>query len=476
MLEEETIPPASILSYLDSLPEVQQQLDHVPLTSCVSVTSKRCTTVDVVVSASCTTTTSGNLTRTLCTELTVPVGSTRASVPAMSTDEPPIMVPRKPAAYLTYNTLTLSETTALPDGLAPEVTVSPTHPNHQQSVYDPRATSTTLTQLTATLATESGTKSAEIPNRLSESGPSVGSPTHEATVPASPPNDQDIDSDGDGDSPDTPREGTGTVSADTGNLWSAIQSLASHVAISQGQTSNLPPEGSPGVDQPAGTKVPQQGSDTGNSQTTHHIDSSESTGTGPIVSDATTDKRPVFTFRDETLSPGSAATFGGNPVSALPGQDGVIIDGTRTVLVSDGQVTTIQNSGLEPLTISRSGSLFVVDGNTLSPDQQITAGQTIVSLAQSTGVLYVNGAATTLAGPSITIGGTVYTAATATPTSAGDLGGYIYSGIGGSAASERSAAGSGSGTGSASFTGAGSRTRRWDYRSWAIVCLVLCLF
>jgi hypothetical protein len=60
---------------------------------------------------------------------------TATSAAEMTTDLPPILVGRKPAAYLTYNTLTLSETPAL----APDVVASPTHPDHLQSECDPRA-------------------------------------------------------------------------------------------------------------------------------------------------------------------------------------------------------------------------------------------------------------------------------------------------------------------------------------------------
>jgi hypothetical protein len=221
--------------------------------------------------------------------------------------------------------------------------------------------------------------------------------------------------------------------------------------------------------------MPQQNSNAGDSQASHDTESDRYTATAPAAPGVTTNRPPVFTFQGQTLNPGDAATFGGSPVSELPGQDGVVIDGTQTVLVSDSQATIVQHSGLGSLTVSRSGSVLVLNGQTLSSGQQITAGQTTVSLAESTGVLYINGAATTLAGPSITIGGTVYTAATASSTAGGDLGGYIYSGIGGSVASESSHSGSSSGTGPASFTSAGSRLGLWCPCSWAVAVLVFCL-
>jgi hypothetical protein len=289
------------------------------------------------------------------------------------------------------------------------------------------------------LAPEGDTESVDIPDRNTESAPAGESPPHKTTVPKSSPDSQDAKPDDDGETSDPPQEGSGSGPTGIGDLWSAIQSVASNVANPQGPVSTLPPAGPSSVDQAA-------------------------------------NNQPVFNFDGQTLSPGNAATFGGSPVSELPDRGGVVIDGTGTVLVSDGQVTTIQQSGLEPFTVSRSGSVLVVDGQTLSPGQQVTAGQTTVSLAQSTGVLYVNGAATTLAGPSITIGGTVYTAPAGASTSGGDLGGYIYSGIGGSATagSSQNNTGSANETGSEPSTGSGSRMRTRDPYPWAMVFLVLC--
>jgi hypothetical protein len=76
------------------------------------------------------------------------------------------------------------------------------------------------------------------------------------------------------------------------------------------------------------------------------------------------------------------------------------------------------------------------------------------------GVLYVNGASTTLAGPSFTLAGTVYTAVeTPTSHSDGGLGGCIYSGIGGSVPGTAASTGDGSAniTGVVQFTGDGPR-------------------
>jgi hypothetical protein len=325
-------------------------------------------------------------------------------------------------------------------------------------------------KLTFTLATAPALE----PNRLSEPAPNSEPPSQATTTSGSSPDDQGAQSGNHDNSPDTSQHSAGAVSADVGNLWSAIQSVASHVANSQGPIVTSPPGESPSVGQPA--SVPQQDSNADDAQTAQNTDSDRYTAAEPAVTGVTTTRPPVFTFQGNTLNPGGAATFGGSPVSELPGQDGVVIDGTQTVLVSDSQATTFEHSGLGPLTISRSGSALVFNGQTLSSGQLITAGQTTVSLGQSTGVLYVNGAATTLAGLSITIGGTVYTAATATPTTGGDFGGYIYSGIGGTATSETSShGGSANGTGPPSFTGDGSRLHGWCPCGWVSAILALWL-
>ena len=372
-----------------------------------------------------------------------------AEMTTSTVGNPPILVNRQPAAYLTYNTLTLSEAAGLPVTFEPDDIISPTHPGHKQSEADHGTATAASPKPTDTPAPESGTESAKSPNRVSGSAPAGEPPSDAAIAPGSSSGEQGGKSDGDGDTLETPQVGSDSGPAGIGNLWSAIQSVASYAAASQ----TFPPGGPSDVDQKASGTKP--------------------TATGPAAPVVTTSGLPVFTFQGQTLSPGNAATFGGSPVSVLPGRDGVFVDGTQTVLVSDGQVTTIQQSGLGPLTVSRSGSVFMIDGQTLSPGQQVTAGQTTVSLAQSTGVVYINEAATTLAGPSITIGGTVYTAAVETSTSGGDLGGYIYSGIGGSATSGSSQnSGSANGTGSTPSTGTGARLRGWDSCGWAIVFLM----
>ena len=236
-------------------------------------------------------------------------------------------------------------------------------------------------KLTITLATNPALE----PNRLSEPAPNSEQPSQATPTPGPSPDDQGAQSDDDDGSPDTSQHSAGVVSADVGNLWSAIQSVASHVANSQGPIATSPPRNTGQA-----ASVPQQDSNAGDAQTAQNTDSDRYTAAEPAATGVTTTRPPVFTFQGNTLGPGEAATFGGSPVSELPGQDGVVIDGTQTVLVSDSQATTFEHSGLGPLTVSRSGSVLVFNGQTLSSGQQVTAGQITVSLEQSTAVSYTH--------------------------------------------------------------------------------------
>ena len=371
--------------------------------------------------------------------MTMAIPSPGASSAKEFTTAPPILVPRKPAAYLTYSTLSLSEDAGLPVSVVPDVIATPTHPSHKQSEYNTRLCP--KSQLTIMPAPERETESVKPPDHDTGSAPAGELPPHKTTVPKSSPDGQNSVPNHNGNTPDTSQEDSGSGLAGIGNLWSAIQSVASNVANTQGPVLTSPPAGPSGVDQAANSP-------------------------------------PVFTFDGHSLSPGNAATYGGSLVSEAPDQDGIVIDGTQTVLVSEGQVTTVRQSGLGTSTVSRSGSVLIVNGQTLSPGQPITTGQTTVSLAESTGVLYVNGDATTLVGPSITIRSTVYTAQAVASTSAGDLGGYIYSGVGGSATSGSSSNSNGSAneTGSVTpSTGSGSRTKRWGAYSWGMITLMFWL-
>jgi hypothetical protein len=131
--------PSSIISYLDSLPEVQQQFNDIPLFSCpvLQRQSGICTQVVSSTSKQCTTSTHGNLTRTSCTERALTSVITKTPyVESATLGTGPILVSRNPAAYLTYNTLSLSsEPSGLPVNFSPDVIASPTYPQDHESEY-----------------------------------------------------------------------------------------------------------------------------------------------------------------------------------------------------------------------------------------------------------------------------------------------------------------------------------------------------
>lgn len=136
----------------------------------------------------------------------------------------------------------------------------------------------------------------------------------------------------------------------------------------------------------------------------------------------------------------------------------MVIDHDRTVLLSDGEATTLpQQDSQQPITVSRSGSAFIVNGKTIPANQEITAGQTTAtasaSASGSSAVLYINGTPMPLTS----------TADGESPTTSTGVGGYINSGIGGDAGSGRSEGTPANATGDAVtlFTGEGSRASLW---------------
>lgn len=278
---------------------------------------------------------------------------------------------------------------------------------------------------------------------------------------------------------------TDSDSSDSGisNLVSAVQQAASQARASSqagatagGNAASNQGDGSQGNESGDSSGSQAGGAAGGQNSGGNQDDSTGSesgsqpgsgTGAGPDSDSANSAAAPpVFTFEGQTLTAGGAATFGGETVSALPDQNRVVIGG-QTISLADGQATTIAQAGGKPIVASRSGSEFVVDGQTLSPGQQITAGQSTASLAESTGVLFVDGKPTTLAGPSITLGGSVINAVETSPSSGG-LGGYIYSGMGGSATGNVGGSAGETG-GPAPFTGVGSRVEFMGLSFWAAV-------
>lgn len=477
----------------------------------------------------------------------------------------PINFPRQPAAYLTYKTLSgNSEASESPADLAPNIVTSPTMPFHKESQQGPMSTvqpdvSPSSDPPPHETSTAGSSSAGQDPNRDnngdSQHAPQKGSQPvvtqPEATQKPASNAPGNIESaigalaskasaslggatapaltNGPSNDPDVGNTPQPTLSAGLGNLWSAIQGVASHAAESDGSAPASHAEEATGTAKPGSSQGSQQGSGHGDAAAAHDTENNPSAapgsdvpevppdsstgevtggptlgdahssqnaagngvaaGTddtsssneeteGPAAPEATVNNVPFFTFAGQALSPGAAVTFGGSHASELPSGDGVVIDGSQTVHLSEGQATTLHQSNHEPVTISRSNSIFAINGETLSPGQQITAGQTTASLAQSSSVMYVNGVPTTLAGPSITLGGTAYTASPILSTSSGGLGSYIYNGIGGltATASGSSRDGTGSATGaSSSSTGAASRSLECTDYGWPIAMIVLWL-
>ena len=124
----------------------------------------------------------------------------------------------------------------------------------------------------------------------------------------------------------------------------------------------------------------------------------------------------------QTLSPGSAITVSGTPISLVPSASAVVIAGVTQALMASSVLTT---PTLPLLTIgssvytANSASQYVIGSQTLSPGSVITLSGTPISLAPSATALVIAGITKSLSQPSnsittapplITIGSSVYTA------------------------------------------------------------------
>lgn len=424
--------PTSLVDYLDGLPTVREQFYGLSLATCLppAPPQGRCTTVMVESSTSCSTISGYNRSSTPC--VTFPV----------------------------TNTVTLN----------PSVVASP-----EAHTVASRATAASLLYATSTSLLQDSGSTNSIPDDsfTTEDGDEPDKTNEE---------DDDSDNNGQGSSSAAAAEDDSSESEedaqDTGSsligAGSATPTSPAHSGVEAGTGQDDDPEiesgsasnrGSAqdeqqGSDDPPSSTGPQQGSQSASGQTSD--DQEDSTdqsdaglGTGnlqdainEVVSKAVAsqqensqvanndeDATPLaFVFQGQTITAGDTATFGGIPISGLPNQEGIVIDDSQTVSLPDVQATTLRQEGEQPVTVSRSGSAYVVDGQTVLPDQAVTAAPTTAFLAQSTGVLYVNGIPTTLGGPAVTLGGSAYTAVE-TPESGDDLGGYINSGIGGNGTS-----------------------------------------
>ena len=415
--------PSSILHYLDSLPEVQDQFNHIPITSCAYPSSRpaACTSVVTSTSTSCISGGSGNLSHTSCNEEVVTVTSTieleASSVPAPVLTDGPILVPRRSAAYLTYTTLTPSDVidTAALNEIGP---ISPS---------------------TSTTSQSKQTQPSDTAERIpSNTGEPISSKDSKPTT--------------------KPGENPHTTESQPAEA-AAIGILASIAATSREPATATGSEGKTDANPTAEVANQQSGP---NGATVLP----EPGSLNNLLSALQGAASQVSVSQDLTPT----AIFGGSSVSQLPNHDGVVIDKDHTVLLSDGEATTIpKQPSQELITISRSGSALIVNGQTLPADREITAGQ-ITASASSSGssvIMYIDG--------------TPVSTGVASLESSTGMGGYIYSGIGGggggsSATSDRSPQGT-TGSVATPFTGDGLRTSLggWSFVGLLAFLGVVCL-
>jgi hypothetical protein len=392
--------PSSIIGYLDTLPEVQQQFNDIPVTSCAYFTPQpaRCIVVETSTSTSCVSG-SGNLTSTHCTEKAVTVTTTRARATedrSLSESPPfmtngPVLVPRRPAAYLTYNTLPLSDDAAgaALDQATQETTSIKSDTRSKQT--GSRVTFERLPSITTEEETPKDSNPTSAPGEAThtvESQPAevvisalislVTASQNEVKTAETEGTTEDSHTDDAGNQ--QPASGGTADHSDTqsiGNLMSALQVVGSQAVVtSQGLAATRTPQDPSNVQSPSNTGQVEPPTESGSSEDASRVALS-TTATGPLVSGTTSNVMPIFTFQGQTITAGSAVTFEGNVVSQLPNADGVVIDSDHTVLLPDGEATTLSQQGSQqPVTISRSGSAFIVNGQTIPADQEITAGQT----------------------------------------------------------------------------------------------------
>jgi hypothetical protein len=401
--------PTSILGYLDTLPEVREQLGNIPITSCASLTPEpeKCTIVVKSTSTSCLSG-SGNLTNTHCTEKVVTITSTIAEEDRSLSESPPLMttgpvlVPRKPAAYLTYNTLPLSDDRAgaALDQATPEPT--PTTADTQSKETQPGHTFENIQSITAEGDSPKDSRPTLIPGGISPTAElrpaeavinalvslAVASQNSaKSTEPVGTTDDSRTDdagsqqpaSHGAIDQPET---------QSIGSLLDALQAVASQAATTQGLAATVIPQDPSNVKSPSNTgEVEPQAGDGDPEDATNAEPSTTATETS--ISDTITNSLSIFTFQGQTVTAGGTMTFRGNGVSQLPNADGVVIDHDRTVFLNGGEATILRPQGSQqPITVSRSGSAFIVNGQTIPADQKITAGQTTQAITAGSAVTF----------------------------------------------------------------------------------------
>jgi hypothetical protein len=401
--------PTSILGYLDTLPEVREQLGKIPITSCASLTPEpeKCTIVVKSTSTSCLSD-SGNLTNTHCTEKVVTITSTIAEEDRSLSESPPLMtngpvlVPRRPAAYLTYNTLPLSDDRegAALDQATPGTT--PTSAGTQSKETQPGHTFEKIPSITAERDTPKDSKptstSVDTSHTAEPQAAEVVINALASLATASQNAVKTTESEGTADNSRVDDTGNRHSASDgaidqpetqsIGNLLDALQAVASQAATTQGLAATVIPQDPSNVKSPSNTGEVEPQTGDGDPEDATNAEPS-ATATETSISDTVTNSLPIFKFQGQTVTAGGTVTFGGHAVKQLPNHDGVMIDRDREVLLSDGEATVLSpKDSQQPITVSRSGSAFIVNGQTIPANQEITAGQTTQTVTAGSAVTF----------------------------------------------------------------------------------------
>lgn len=120
----------------------------------------------------------------------------------------------------------------------------------------------------------------------------------------------------------------------------------------------------------------------------------------------------TFVVGSQTLVPGGVITVDGTKVSLVSGGTAAVVNGVTQTL-SQATAAPVLTLGGQTYT-ARSGSSFVIDGQTLAPGSVVTVDGTTISLASGGQFAVVDGVTETLAqatiSPMLSVGGHTYTA------------------------------------------------------------------
>jgi hypothetical protein len=147
--------------------------------------------------------------------------------------------------------------------------------------------------------------------------------------------------------------------------------------------------------------------------------STGTTGSGAVLSIGgrayTAGSGPNFVIGSQTLIPGKAISFDGTSVSLAPGGSAVVVNGVTQTISSESptQVAAVLTIGGQTYT-ARSGTSYVIAGQTLLAGSAVTVDGTTISLQSGGTAAIINGITQTLpqATPAalLNIGGKTYTA------------------------------------------------------------------